>query len=116
MPFPDQGPNALLQRLDDIRREQQQIDIIIPCLDNELPLYIAIKDELEARGIKLVLPSRKSLDRRSKANLFRLCKSVGVHSPKTIVVETAADALDAAKAIGLARHGQRPGVRLRSGA
>src|SRR5918912_4593710 len=65
MPFPHTGPHALLDRLDEIRR-RYPLDIIIPCVDTELPPYLALADELKARKIMVPLPPAAAFQRRSK--------------------------------------------------
>ena len=51
MPFPGKGPEALIERLDEIC-ETYPLDMVIPCLDSEIPNYIELADEFKARGIK----------------------------------------------------------------
>jgi carbamoyl-phosphate synthase large subunit len=83
MPFPHTGPHALLDRLDEIRR-RYPLDIIIPCVDTELPHYLALVDELRARKIMVPLPTAAAFQRRSKDRLAQLGKDVGVAVPPTI--------------------------------
>jgi carbamoyl-phosphate synthase large subunit len=85
MPFPHNGPQALLDRLDEIHR-RYPLDIIIPCLDTELPHYLALADELKARKIMVSLPTAAAFQRRSKDRLAQLGKDVGVAVPPTIAV------------------------------
>ena len=99
MPFPGKGPEALIERLDEIC-ETYPLDMVIPCLDSEIPNYIELADEFKARGIKSPLMTRKSFDRRGKDNLFQLGKATGVRVPRTIVVKDLAAAHAAAEEIG----------------
>jgi carbamoyl-phosphate synthase large subunit len=85
MPFPNKGPDALIERLDEIS-EIYLLDMVIPCLDSEIQNYIDLSDEFKSRGIKTPLLTKKSFDRRSKDNLFQLGKAAGVRVPRTIVV------------------------------
>ena len=55
MPFPQAGPQALLDRLDEIRR-RYPLNIIIHCVDTEVPNYLAMPDELQARTILVPVP------------------------------------------------------------
>jgi carbamoyl-phosphate synthase large subunit len=99
MPFPNKGPDALLDRLDEIS-EIYPLDMVIPCLDSEIPNYIELSGELKSRGIKSPLLTRKSFDRRSKDNLFQLGKAAGVRVPRTIVVSDLMAAHKACEEIG----------------
>src|SRR5215475_6733855 len=65
MPFPDKGPSALLERLDEIS-EIYPLDMVIPCLDSEIPNYIELSGEFKSRGIKTLSLTKKSFDQRSK--------------------------------------------------
>lgn len=89
MPYPGQGPDAMLSRLDEIHA-RHRIDAIIPCLDSELPNYIASASELAARGIRTALPSSSSLERVSKTNLPELCRELDVRTPRTASAHEAA--------------------------
>ena len=99
IPFPTKGPAALLERLDDIR-DQITLDMIIPCLDSEIDNYQQLTTELKYRGIKVPRVTPKMFDQRSKENLPRLAKSVGIRTPKTIVVTDLKDVQDACDEIG----------------
>ena len=99
MPFPNKGPDALIERLDEIS-EIYPLDMVIPCLDSEIPNYIELSDEFKSRGIKTPLLTKKSFDRRSKDNLFQLGKAAGVRVPRTIVVSDLMAAHRASEEIG----------------
>jgi carbamoyl-phosphate synthase large subunit len=80
LPYPATGAIALLERLDEILRHET-IDALIPCLDAELPNFIAIQGDLKRRGIRLMLPSREQLRHRDKDRLPALCAAAGVATP-----------------------------------
>lgn len=61
--------DGLLDRLSAINAESP-IDVVVPCLDGEVPHYIAIRDQLANMGIRTLLPDLKAFHRRDKANLF----------------------------------------------
>jgi carbamoyl-phosphate synthase large subunit len=84
MPFPTKGSKALLERLDEIC-ERYPLDIVIPCLDSEIPNYLELADEFKTRRILTPRLTQKSLDRRNKDALKQLGKAVGIRVPKTIV-------------------------------
>ena len=81
MPYPAVGAAALLERLDEVLRVEP-IDALIPCLDAELPNFIAIESELRQRGVRLMLPVRDQLRRRDKDRLPALCAAAGVATPE----------------------------------
>ncbi|WP_313952092.1 ATP-grasp domain-containing protein [Accumulibacter sp.] len=80
LPYPATGAAALLERLDEIL-QHDPVDALLPCLDAELPNFIAVEDELKRRGIRLVLPQRAQLRRRDKDRLPALCAAAGVATP-----------------------------------
>lgn len=84
MPFPAAGANALIRRLDEIHRAYH-LDIVIPCLDAEIPNYFALAAELKMRRIRVALPTANAFARRSKASLTRLGRDAAVTVPPTIV-------------------------------
>lgn len=81
LPYPAAGAAALLERLDEILR-RDPIDALIPCLDAELPNFIALEGELNRRGVRLMLPSREQLRRRDKDRLPELGAAAGVATPE----------------------------------
>lgn len=83
VPYPKIGHKELLERLDAIR-ECDPFDIVIPCLDSELPNYIKLAPELTKRGIACVLPTAQSFNQRGKENLAALCKRLKVPAPATV--------------------------------
>jgi carbamoyl-phosphate synthase large subunit len=90
MPYPNKGPKVLLNRLDEISAVHP-IDMIIPCLDNELPNYIDLHAELKKRNIKLPLVTKRMFDRRDKQNLAKLSKAAKIPLPKTEVAGSLED-------------------------
>jgi carbamoyl-phosphate synthase large subunit len=85
LPYPKSGKDILLERLGYIR-EKLPLDVIIPTLDAELLNFIHIREDLEALGIKLFLPSEEQFKKRSKANLDKLCNEINIRTPKTRLV------------------------------
>lgn len=81
LPYPATGAAALLERLDEVLRVEP-VDALIPCLDAELPNFIAIEGELNRRGTRLMLPQREQLRRRDKDRLPDLCAAAGVATPE----------------------------------
>jgi carbamoyl-phosphate synthase large subunit len=83
VPYPKVGPEALLERLDAISKKDP-FDIIVPCLDSELPNYIKLRAELTKRGIACVLPTEQGLAQRSKESLATLCQRIKIPVPATL--------------------------------
>jgi carbamoyl-phosphate synthase large subunit len=80
LPYPGTGTAALLERFDEVLC-RERIDALLPCLDAELPNFMAIEDQLRRRGIRLLLPQRGQLRRRDKDRLPALCAEAGVATP-----------------------------------
>ena len=87
MPFPTLGFDDLKERLSYIMTKEK-IDLVIPCLDAELPLYIKYQDELKELGIKTFLPTLESFELRNKNKLSKLSKDVGLSYPNTFEVNS----------------------------
>jgi carbamoyl-phosphate synthase large subunit len=85
LPYPAAGADALLERLLEVH-EREHLDAVIPCLDAELPCFLAIASELEMRGIKTMLPSAAQLQSRNKDRLPELCRRLGILTPETRTV------------------------------
>lgn len=99
MPFPGTGTGALMQRLGGIVA-QDGIGAIIPCLDSELQNYAAVADELATQGVRMILPEPAALQRRDKAQLAVLCRTLGIATPRTA---------EASDPVTLAGHAARIG-------
>jgi carbamoyl-phosphate synthase large subunit len=96
------SPSALLQRLTEIHGEHP-FDVVIPGLDGEVPRFIEIRDELEALGIKSLLPDAQAFARRGKDQLFTnppLRHPEGFAIPQTIMVRSESEAQAAAADLG----------------
>jgi carbamoyl-phosphate synthase large subunit len=85
LPYPSAGPAAYLERLLEIHAAAP-FDVLIPCLDVELPVVLHIAPALAARGIHTCLPSPEALGRRSKELLPTLAAELGVATPTTVTV------------------------------
>jgi carbamoyl-phosphate synthase large subunit len=81
LPYPSSGDQVLLERLQEIHHKDP-FDILIPCLDAELPNFIRIQDHLKQMEVALLLPDGKQLNRRDKNRLPELAKQAGVKSPE----------------------------------
>jgi carbamoyl-phosphate synthase large subunit len=83
--YPSAGAHAFLDRLTSIH-ERVGLDVIIPTLDAELPLFIALEPQLREMGIALFVPTMAQLQLRGKAQLAALGRTAGVDVPETAVV------------------------------
>lgn len=72
-------PQELLERLKQVQ-QTNPIDVLIPSLDGELPKFFAIRQQLEALGISLLLPEEEAFEARSKLNLFTNHRDLGDES------------------------------------
>lgn len=82
MPYPSLGIDELLTRLREIKTKEN-IMMIIPCLDLELPLYIKYQKEIQLLGIKVLLPTQENFELRNKNKLSKLALDFGVEHPET---------------------------------
>lgn len=73
--------NALFRIFDEVKP-----DIYIPCLDVEIPVVNYFIDEIEARGIKTLFPTKNQFDSVSKKNVYNICCEAGVESPFSKIV------------------------------
>jgi len=86
--YPLNGTEVLLERLAEIHA-LERIDVLIPCLDAELPLMIGLADTLAGLGVKTFLPSAGQFERRAKASLPALAQAAGVTYPEVKALASA---------------------------
>lgn len=79
--YPLNGSEALLERLTHIH-QSEHIDVLIPCLDAELPLMVLLAPRLAEMGIRTFLPDAEQLSRRAKDQLPELSRLAGVKCPE----------------------------------
>ncbi len=80
LPYPSAGEDALLARIEEIH-QATPIDILIPCLDAELPNFIRLASKLKSLGIKTVLPNAEQFRLRNKDRLPELAEHAGIECP-----------------------------------
>lgn len=90
LPWPSCDPKVYLDRLSYIH-DRERIDIIIPALDAELPLYMKLRGAIEAMGIKLLIPDYETFLRRDKQNLVELAPELGLKVPETLSMTALTD-------------------------
>jgi len=86
-PYPSKGWESMKAAILDTKNKSG-LDILIPCLDAEIPLLIKHKEELHSLGIKTLLPTASQFDLRSKDKLVQLSKEINCLHPKTEVVSS----------------------------
>ena len=99
MPFPSVGWEDTKERLLDIKKKSG-LDILIPNLDAELPMYIKYQKELGKLGIKTFLPTLENFEMREKKRLPEFARKLGVKHPKTVEIISLDDLVKATKEIG----------------
>jgi len=87
MPYPSEGEEPFLNRLLYIR-EREGLEVVIPALDAELPLFIDLAPRLASYGLKTFLPTRKQFRLRAKDHLPVVAEAVGIKTPTTLSVSS----------------------------
>jgi carbamoyl-phosphate synthase large subunit len=82
LPYPSGGWDGIIAKLRHIKKTVG-LDVIIPCLDAELPLYIKYQDALASEGIYTFLPTAGQFKQRTKENLAQLSENLDLHHPQT---------------------------------
>lgn len=82
LPYPSCSRTVLLERIEEIHA-RESLDAIIPCLDSEMPNFVALAPHLASMGITTLLPSAQALKARSKLELFNTCERLGLCHPVT---------------------------------
>lgn len=98
-PYPNTGPNALLERISEIHKTEH-IDVILPTLDSELDNYIEIEAQLRYLGIKLLLPQKESLQLRDKPTLADKIPADIIKIPETLRVTDVASLRESFEPLG----------------
>ena len=80
LPYPSTGDEALLNTLNALN-DVENIDVLIPCLDAELPGIVRLRPLIEEMGIKVFLPTPDQLRLRNKDRLTELAELAGIQCP-----------------------------------
>lgn len=86
--YPAAGADALFNVLQGIHAKEN-IQLVIPNFDAELPNFIAIAQRLKAIGIGTFLPSVEMFEARDKLNLFEFGKKHNLLVPKDKIIYSA---------------------------
>lgn len=87
LPYPSNDWEIIKAALLDVKNKTG-LNILIPCLDAELPLMIRRKDELAEMGIKTLLPTKEQFDLRNKEHLSKFVGQINCLHPKTKTVNS----------------------------
>lgn len=85
MPYPSEGAKALFERLSHIQ-QHCPIDVLIPSLDAELPLYIKLRRQLAEIGISMFIPDEEQFKLRAKDKLGDLHDKFDISVPKSLAL------------------------------
>ena len=85
MPYPSKGWENMRDAILEIKTKEG-LDMIIPCLDAEIPLMIKHNQYLTDMNIKTLLPTSDQFELRNKDKLTNLSKEINCFHPKTEVV------------------------------
>ncbi len=100
LPYPSSSEEEYIRRLIYLK-DRVGLDMIIPTLDAEMPLYIKAASLLEAKGIKTFLPTKEQFDFRGKTKLSQVAEKIGLKMPKTKTIASYQDLMKAIEEIGL---------------
>lgn len=98
VPYPSTGRVAWFARLAQVVAAQGPL-VLIPNLDSELPALMGQEDTLAAMGVKTLLPTRESFERRAKTRLHDLVRD-GVPVPRSEVVNDPASLVTVHERLG----------------
>ncbi|MBM3650390.1 MAG: carbamoyl-phosphate-synthetase, partial [Alphaproteobacteria bacterium] len=82
LPYPAAGEEAFFERLAAVQAAEK-IDVLIPCLDAEIPVCIALADRLAEIGIRTFLPDQAQFSLRAKDRLMEAAQLAAVAVPET---------------------------------
>lgn len=82
LPYPALGERELLNRIETIQAKEN-IDVLIPCMDSELPILTSLDSVLQRMGIRTLLPTPEQLKTRDKDRIASVAQAVGVSFPET---------------------------------
>ena len=81
LPYPSAGDEAFIKSLKAIH-EVEGIDVIIPCLDAELPGMVRLTPQFDEMGIRYLMPTAGQLQLRNKDRLPELADHAGIQCPE----------------------------------
>jgi carbamoyl-phosphate synthase large subunit len=88
LPYPSQGLEAFEARLRHVHA-RVGLDVVLPNLDVELPLFMALAPVLDELGVGRFIPTPEQFELRSKAHLEELGRRADLRVPATRLVNDA---------------------------
>lgn len=88
LPYPSAGDEAFMASLRAIHAAEN-IDVILPCLDAELPGMVRLTPQLDELGIQYFLPTPDQLRMRNKDRLPELARYAGIQCPEIKAITSA---------------------------
>lgn len=82
LPYPSAGEEAFAARLA-LLHEREGFDVLIPCLDAELPVFSRLAPLLAEWGVRMAVPDPRQLQMRAKDRLQELAREAGITVPET---------------------------------
>lgn len=85
LPYPSAGEEAYQSRLAALHA-QHPFDVLIPCLDAELPTMARLAPWFKTLGIATLMPTPDQIQLRAKDRLSDLAEKAGIQAPETTSV------------------------------
>lgn len=82
LPYPSAGEETFVARLS-LLHARERFDVLIPCLDAELPVFARLAPMLAEWGIRMAVPDPQQLQMRAKDRLQELALEAGIAAPET---------------------------------
>lgn len=82
MPYPSVGEETYMARLAALH-EANRFDVLLPCLDSELPTLSRLVPWLDKLGVATMLPTAEQIRLRSKDRLAELAQEAKIDCPAT---------------------------------
>lgn len=79
---------------------RENVDVWIPSLDVELPLFIGMKEDIKNMGVQVLLPSRSDFQAIQKNKLHLVAEKMGVNMPRGMEMTSEADLQSASEKYG----------------
>ncbi len=99
IPYPAAGTTALINRLQYIH-EKENLQLIIPNFDAELPQFIKLAPTLRSMGIATFLPAAEQFEARDKVNLYQFGQNNQLLVPRDKIIHTVAELQSCEEAFG----------------
>lgn len=85
LPYPSAGEETFAARLAQLH-DLERFDVLIPCLDAELPVFSQLAPTLAEWGVRMAVPDPQQLQMRAKDRLQELAQEAGIAVPETHTV------------------------------